>query len=380
MDFRVQFISDYLSGLASMTELAEQYGVSRKTGYKWVARYRAEGPGGLAERSRRPHRSSGAVTPELVAELRRAHQRKPHWGARKLRTWLLRRRPLEAWPSASTLHAVLVREGLVRQRPVRRRAVVPAPAGALRPALGPNAVWTIDFKGHFRLTSGQRCYPLTLRDLASRYTLRCDALAGEYLAPTRRRLARAFAIYCLPECIRSDNGRPFAGIGLARLSRLAVWWMRLGIAVERIALGRPDQNGSHEFFHRVLKAQTTRPPSSTLAAQQRRFDRFRHEYHDERPHAALADAVPASRYEPSPRPLPRRLPPVEYPGHWEPRRVSSVGSISWGGAPVFLSEALAGEDVALEEIDDGIWTLHFGRIPLARWLERERRLQALRVQ
>ena len=377
MDLRVQFVAEYLSGLWSMTELAEQYGISRKTGYKWVARYERAGPAGLVDRSRRPHRSPAAVEAAVVAQVIEARRRKPYWGARKLRQWLATREPGKAWPSRSTMHTVLQRHGVVRSQRPRRRAA-PRPSGPRHRADQPNDVWTVDFKGHFRLTSGPRCYPLTLRDLATRFTLRCDALHGEQTVPTRRRFARAFAAYGLPACIRSDNGHPFAGTGLARLSRLAVWWIRLGIHVEQIALGRPDQNGAHEQFHRVLKAETTRPPAPSFPAQQRRFDRFRREYNEERPHEALADAVPASRYRPSSRPLPARLPPVEYPGHWEPRRVSAVGTISWRNHPVFLSEALAGETVALEEIDDGIWTVYFAQVPLARWLERQRRLQPLR--
>ena len=246
------------------------------------------------DRSRRPEASPDAVAAEVVDQLVQARRRKPYWGARKLRRWLVPRAPAVSWPSRSTIHAILRRHGAVRQRRLRRR-LAPLQPSPLRGAQGPNDVWTVDFKGHFRLASGQRCYPLTLRDLASRYTLRCDALVGEQTEPTRRRFARAFAAYGLPACIRSDNGHPFAGTGLARLSRLAVWWMRLGIQVDRIALGRPDQNGAHEQFYRVLKAQTTRPPAPSFSAQQRRFDRFRREYNDERPHEALDDAVPASR-------------------------------------------------------------------------------------
>jgi transposase InsO family protein len=378
MDFRRQFVDDYLSDAFTMTELAATYGVSRKTGYKWVGRFEAGGEPALGDRSRRPHRSPGGVAAPIVEQVLRARARKPYWGVRKLRRWLLTREPDVAWPSRSTMHQVLHRHGAVRQRRPRRRLALDAPTG-LRRAAAPNDVWTADFKGHFRLTSGDECYPLTLRDLATRYTLRCDALTDEGLAATRRRFERAFREYGLPGCLRTDNGHPFAGTGLGRLSRLAVWWIRLGIAVERIGLGRPDQNGSHEQFHHVLKAQTARPPAATFAAQQQRFDRFRCEYNVERPHEALGDQVPAQHYRPSARPLPPRVPPVEYPGHWAPRRVSTAGIVSWRNAPVFLSEALAGETVAFEEVDDGVWTLHFATVPLARWLERERCLRALRT-
>ncbi len=207
--------------------------------------------------------------------------------------------------------------------------------------------------------------------------LRCDDLSEPTYAATRRRFERAFAEYGLPERIRSDNGSPFAGTGLGRLSRLSVWWIRLGIVPERIALGRPDQNGSHEQFHSVLKAETARPPARNAAAQQRRFGRFCLEYNHVRPHAALANDVPASRYRPSPRTLPRHLPALEYPGHFEIRRVSTIGQVSWRGASVFLSDALAGEQVAFEEIDDGIWTVRFATVALARYDDRSRSIHPL---
>jgi putative transposase len=238
-------------------------------------------------------------------------------------------------------------------------------------------VWTTDFKGQFRTGDGRYCYPLTLRDGFSRYVLRCDALASTHSALVQRCFARAFATYGLPERIRSDNGGPFAGVGLTRLSRLSVWWLRLGIVPERIALGHPEQNGSHEQFHRVLKAETTRPPAATLRAQHRRFQRFAAEYNTMRPHEALADATPGSCYHGSVRPLPARLPVVAYPGHVEVRRVSSTGAVSWRGDPVYLTEVLAGEDVAFEEVDDGIWLLWFATVTLARFDARTRILTAV---
>jgi len=240
-----------------------------------------------------------------------------------------------------------------------------------------NQTWTTDFKGHFRTGDRRYCYPLTLRDGFSRFVLRCDALAGPTYAATRPRFERAFAAYGLPERIRSDNGGPFASTGLGRLSRLSVWWMRLGIIPERIALGHPEQNGSHEQFHSVLKADTARPPAAHARAQQRRFDRFCAEYNHERPHEALQDAVPASCYQPSPRPWPRQLPALEYPGHLEVRRVSTIGQVAWRGAVLFISEALAHTDIAFEEVDDGFWTIRFASVVLARYDERHRRIQPM---
>lgn len=379
MDLRRQFVKDAMRELHTMTELCATYDISRKTGYKWLARFEQGGTAALHDQSRRPHVSPDAVPKPIVEALVMARRRKPHWGARKLRQWLVKTQPRMTWPARSTIHHVLRQQGLVR---TPRRRAAPMRALATQPltaATQPNDVWTVDFKGHFRLRSGSRCYPLTVRDLASRYTLRCDALPGEHSRATRDRFARAFADYGLPLCIRSDNGKPFASHGLAHLSRLAVWWLRLGIRVERIAPGRPDQNGSHERFHRDLKAQTARPPSTTLGAQQRRFNRFVSEYNEERPHEALGDEVPADRYQVSRRSLPTLMPPLDYPAHWESRRVSTNGLVAWNGQHVFLSAALAGETVAFDEVDDGVWTVHFGTTPLARWLERERRFRSLRA-
>jgi len=237
----------------------------------------------------------------------------------------------------------------------------------LAPITRANETWTTDFKGEFRTGDRLYCYPWTLRDGFSRYVLCCDALLSRSYALTRRGFERAFAAYGLPDRIRSDNGEPFAGPGLGRLSRLNVWWLRLGIVPERIGLGRPEQNGSHEQFHAVLKAETTRPPAAHVRAQQRRFRAFCLEYNEERPHEALAERRPAECYQASPRQLPATLPRLEYPGHVEVRRVSTTGCISWQGRRVFLTEVLAGEDVAFEEVDDGVWTLAFGALRLARF-------------
>jgi hypothetical protein len=218
-----------------------------------------------------------------------------------------------------------------------------------------------------------------LRDGFSRFVLRCDALTAHTLAVTRPCFERAFAEYGLPDRIRSDNGPPFGGPGLGRLSTLAVWWMRLGIVPERIAPGHPEQNGSHEQFHAVLKANTARPPAANAPAQQRRFRRFRAEYNQERPHEALGQAVPATCYQPSGRAMPQRLPPLAYPGHAEIRRVDQNGWVSWQGTPLFVSVALARETVAFEEVDDGLWTLQFATVALARYDERHRTLHPLPI-
>lgn len=376
MEQRLEFIREYETELFTMTELAAQYGISRKTAYKWLARYGADGLDGLRDQSRRPHESPQATDPDLVERLLAVRRRHPRWGAKKLLAVAGRRDPEAAWPSRSTVCTWLTQRGLVKPR--RRRAPsIHVPAPPLAPAMSANEVWTTDFKGEFRTGDGVYCYPLTLRDGFSRFVLRCDGLVGRTSNATERRFARAFAEYGLPDRIRSDNGGPFASPGLGGLSSLSVWWIRLGIIPERIAPGHPEQNGSHEQFHSVLKAETARPPAPNRAAQQQRFRRFRREYNEERPHEALDDQPPASCYVPSRRSLPVRVPPVDYPGHMEVRFVSSNGCISWKSEPLFVASPLAGEHVALEEIDDGWWTVYFATVALARFDERRRTLQPI---
>jgi putative transposase len=375
---RLQFVREYQTGLFTMSELASQYEISRKTAYKWLARYDGDGLDGLRDQSRRPDHSPQATDPALIDALLAQRRRHPRWGANKLLAIAARRDPDADWPSRSTVCTHLKANGFVRSSS-RRRAAVPGPRAPLPPITKANEVWTTDFKGEFRTGDGIYCYPLTLRDGFSRFVLRCDGLLNRTLAATQQRFARAFAEYGLPDRIRSDNGLPFASPGLARLSTLSVWWIRLGILPERIAPGHPEQNGSHEQFHRVLKAETTRPPAPHCAAQQQRFRRFVREYNEERPHDALGNEPPATRYEASRRPFPRSLPPLEYPGHMEPRRVGTCGTISWAGAPLFIATALAGEYVALEEVDDGIWTLHFATMALARYDERQRVLRPIHL-
>jgi putative transposase len=375
MEERIDFVREFASGWFTMTELAAQYGISRKTGYKWVARHEDEGVLGLQDRSRRPHQHPQATDGERLATLIQLRKRHPHWGAKKLLTVAARREPTAEWPCPSTVATHLKANGLITPR--RRRRPPVSTAGQRRPPItAANEVWTTDFKGEFLTGDHRYCYPFTLRDGFSRYVLRCDALTAHTLAVTRPRFERAFAAYGLPDRIRSDNGPPFGGPGLGRLSTLAVWWIRLGIVPERIAPGHPEQNGSHEQFHAVLKAETTRPPAAHARAQQRRFTRFCREYNAERPHEALDQGVPATRYHASRRALPRGLPSLEYPGHAEIRRVDQNGYISWR-RPLFVSVALAGEAIALEEVDDGIWTVTFATILLGRFDERQHRIHPI---
>jgi len=375
VNLRMHFITDWQRDCWTMTELCADYQISRKTGYKWVERFETAGPPGLHDASRRPAHSPSATEAALVDKLVALRTRHPRWGARKLLAVAARHDPKPTWPSRSTVCALLKARGLVAPRSRRsRHAHVASP---LAPITAANQTWTTDFKGHFRTGDGIYCYPLTLRDGFSRFVLCCQAVGGPTYEATRPLFERAFGDYGLPEGIRSDNGGPFASTGLRRLSRLSVWWLRLGIRLERIALGHPEQNGSHEQFHSVLKADTARPPAANARAQQQRFVRFCAEYNDDRPHEALGDRVPASCYQPSPRSLPTRLPPLEYPAHWEIRRVSTIGQVAWGGQVFFLSGALAGEDVAFEEVDDGLWTVYFATLALGRYDVRHRRIQPI---
>jgi putative transposase len=373
MDQKTQFVADYLRRSLSVTELCEHYGISRKTGYKWIERYEREGPAGLAERSRRPHVCPTQTPEEVVQALIKARERHPSWGAKKLLTLVSQRHPDGGWPVRSTVCDILDRHGLVRKPRVRRRVGHPGkPTTAMSV---PNAVWCADFKGQFKTGDGLYCYPLTVTDGYSRYLLGCQALSSTAVAEAQPVFARLFREFGLPERIRTDNGVPFATTTLARLSSLSAWWVRLGILPELIEPGKPQQNGRHERMHRTLKAETTRPPAGNRTAQQRRFNTFREEFNHERPHEALGMNTPAGFYEPSPRPMPSKLPPLDYPGHFEVRYVSFNGGIRWKRDWVNVSIVCAGEYVGLEEIDNGIWNVYFGPLKLGRLLEEQMRIE-----
>lgn len=327
---RVWFISDVERRELTLSELWRRYGVSRKTGYKWLRRFEREGPAGLVERSRRPHNSPTATRLRVVEELAELRRRHPTWGAGKLLHILGKRQPNWVLPSRSTGCGLLRRAGRVRRRRRIRKPGHPGPPLSVMDE--PNAVWSADFKGEFKTGDGLYCYPLTVSDGYSRYLLGCQGLRStrtELAKPVFRRL---FEEYGLPWIIRTDKGVPFASTALGRLSRLSVWWIRLGVQPELIEPSSPSQNSRHERMHKTLKAEATRPPPGTLAAQQIRFNRFRREYNEERPHEALGQETPASLYVPSPRPFPNKLPPVEYPAHYELRYVSENGGIRWNNA------------------------------------------------
>jgi putative transposase len=361
MELRMRLVNALMAEEDSMTALCEEYGVSRKTGYKWLTRFRAEGPAGLGERSRAPHVVPWAVTQaqaEAIVGLRRQH---PSWGPKKLRAKLLARAPEQHWPALSTIGDLLQREGLSHRRKRRRRAT-PTPGG-VPPIVAPNEVWCVDFKGWFRTGDGATCYPLTVTDAFSRYLLCCRAIAPDYEG-CRREFERLFRQCYLPQVLLSDNGPPFASLAAGGLSRLSVWWIKLGITPVRIMPGKPQQNGRHERMHKTLKAETAQPPAATLAAQQRRFDHFRAEFNQERPHEALGQAVPAAVYTPSVRPYPARLEDPPYASDFELRRVRSNGEIKWQGELIFIAQPLVGEVIGLHEDDDGDAAVYFGPVQL----------------
>ena len=369
MDQKTQFIADYQRGLFSLAELCRRFGISRKTGYKWIERYETIGVTGLADRSRRPNSCPHKTETEVVEAILNARKRHPTWGAKKLIVLLNRKKPTWSWPARSTVCDILSRHDLIPKK--RRRRPQGHPGRPTTPMTEPNEIWTADFKGEFRTLDGIYCYPLTVADGFSRCLLACHGLlstAHEGAKPVFRRLFQELG---LPKFIRTDNGVPFATSAIARLSRLSVWWVRLGIYPELIEPASPQQNGRHERMHRTLKAETTRPAASTRLAQQRRFNRFREEFNDVRPHEAIGQQTPSSFYHPSPRPYPRRLPPMEYPAHFEVRLVSRNGGIRWNSRWVNVSHVLGEQYVGLEEIDNGIWTVYFGPIELGRFDERD---------
>ncbi len=369
---RGRFIVNYESGLYTMSELCERFGVSRKTAYKWAARYGGEGLAGLADRSRAPHHCPHRTEARLIDALVRARRHHPTWGPRKLISWLAKHHPESAWPAPSTAGDILKQAGLTKARPRRRRLAHSGKPRVLMAA--PNDVWSTDFKGEFRTGDGQWCYPLTVADGASRYLLACAGKRSVREAGVRPVFVRLFQEFGLPKAMLSDNGPPFATNGLARLSKLSVWWLKLGIELARIEPGHPEQNGRHERMHRTLKAETTRPPAATLPAQQRLFERFQREYNTERPHEALGQRTPLEAYHASPSAYPARLPAIEYPGHYEVRRVAHNGCMFWQRDYLFVTRVLTNEYIGLEEIDEGVWSVYFGPLLLGRFDERERRI------
>lgn len=363
VDQRMRFVTDVEGGQCSKARLCRQYGISRPTGEKWLKRYAEYGVEGLKDRSRAPRQHPNAVSPDLVEALVAFRGEHPWWGPKKIRAYLMGHQPHRRWPASSTIGEILTRYGLTVAR--KRRHRLPPHTAPFADCDGPNSVWTADFKGWFRTGDGTRCDPLTISDAYSRYLLRCQGLSRPDFTRAKALFQAAFCEYGLPRAIRTDNGPPFVTTTVGGLSRLSVWWIKLGIVPERIEPGQPQQNGRHERLHLTLKQAV--PVARTLRGQQRAFDRFLREYNEQRPHEALGQRPPASVYVASPRPYPARAPAVRYPEPMTVRVVQKDGCFHWRGRHIFLSEVLRGEPVGLEPVDDGQWRVHFGPVFLARF-------------
>lgn len=373
MDERVKFVARLLDGEA-MSRLCEEFSISRKTGYKILKRYRDCGVEGLTDRSRRPYRHANQLPLQVETLIVRLKRDKPAWGAPKIRERLARLYPDVQRPAISTVHAVLDRHGLVKRRKGRRHRASGTPLSA---SSEPNALWCADYKGEFMLADRRYCYPLTITDFASRYLIACEALSTTKEAYAFRVFESAFREFGLPKAIRTDNGIPFASPNaLYGLSRLSVWWLRLGIDIERIKPGNPQQNGRHERMHLTLKLETTKPAGRNFLQQQARFDDFLACYNGERPHQGLAMRCPAEIYTPSPRPY-RGLAELDYPFHDKAVTVTTCGRICFNRRKVNLSLVFAGQTVGIKQVDDHLWLASFMQYDLGYFDDETCRLEPI---
>jgi len=357
MDERVRFVARLLDGEA-MSDVCREFGISRKTGYKIFNRYKDQGVDALCDRSRRPWRYANQLPAQVEDLIVRTKREKPNWGARKIREVLIKRLAGDVRvPAKSTVHAVLDRHGLVKRASKRRRNK--AMGTALSAVSAPNALWCADFKGEFKLGNREYCYPLTVTDQASRFILTCEAMQSTKEAGVFEAFVRLFQERGLPDAIRTDNGLPFASPnGLYNLSKLSVWWLRLGIAIERIKPGNPQQNGRHERMHLTLKKDACRPAQENVLQQQARFDDFVSEFNAERPHEALDMKPPGDVYRPSERSY-HGLPEVAYPLHDRDVLVTACGRICMHRKKINISTVMAGQRLGIKEVDDGIWLVSF---------------------
>lgn len=357
MNLKNQFVTDRIKEHFSITDLSQKYGISRPTVYKWLERYEQLGINGLKEQSRAPkncpHRTDEKIINLVIQEKLNNRKR----GPRKVRAQLKHRYPGIHFPAISTIAYWLKKEGLVEKR--KKRLHVPPYAEPFNDCHAPNDVWSIDYKGQFYMKNNRVCYPATLSDNFSRYLLDCKALEGPRYAPTKKVLIEAFREYGLPQAIRSDNGTPFAGKCVGGLSRLSIWFIQLGIIPERIKKGCPQENGRHERMHRTLKSDALDQVARNFKEQQERFDIFRQDYNNERPHESLNDQTPSEFYKKSNRPYVERPHPVEYGHQYITRQIKQNGDMKLNGRLFFISELLAGQSVGLKEIADGIWQLQY---------------------
>jgi putative transposase len=374
MDERLRFVARLLEG-EKMAPLCAEFGISRKTGYKIFDRYKDCGVQAFTDRSRRPYRQANRLPPQLEAVIVRLKREYPGWGAPKIREKLRRQSiGLPHLPAISTVHAVLDRHGLVRRRRRRRQA---ASGTALSRPTAPNVLWCADYKGEFMLGNRRYCYPLTITDFASRYLLTCEALSTTQETYAFAVFERTFKEFGLPQAIRTDNGVPFASAhALYRLSKLSVWWLRLGIQIERIQPGQPQQNGRHERMHLTLKKEATKPAAANVLQQQARFDTFLQQYNQERPHQALDMRVPADAYARSPR-VYRGLDELTYPFHDATFTVTHCGRICFKGRKVNLSHVFAGQNVGVTQVSERIWLVTFMQYDLGYFDDETCRLEPI---
>jgi len=367
MEQRARFVLEAVQRHFTMSELCYRYGVSRKTGYKWIERYHREGVRGCDDRARAARVHPNATDPKIIRRIIKVRRKNPSWGARTLHGFLIGEFPDVAWPCPSTIGDILKRNDLIKKR--RRRIARTTWRPARTAADRANRVWSADFKGQFRLGNGRLCYPITILDSYSRFLLMCRGVQSTAHQPARRAFEDAFREYGLPDVIRTDNGVPFCAPGsILGLSSLSVWFLKLGIALERSRPGKPQDNGAHERMHRTLK-QSIGAPRANEASQQRTLNRFRTVYNKQRPHHALQMKTPASYYSKSDRVYPADIPDPVYPGHFELRRVTKIGVFTWKQRQIFVTEALRNETLGFEHIAHGLWSVFFGDVLLGRFSE-----------
>lgn len=378
VELRAAFVSDYRSGSYSVAELCRSYGISRKTGYKWLGRYYEFGLEGLEDLSRAPHRHPQAVSEDIRLAILEIKDRYPKWGARKI-DWRLRKKnpSWKGYPAMSTINRILKKEGLTTSRSRRSKSYAAQECG-LTNGLKPNDVWCADFKGHFKTGNGETCYPLTITDHASRYLLCCRHIDRMNKDAVKRQFAWAFREYGVPLVIRTDNGTPFSSNAVGGISSLSAWWIRLGIRHERIQPGKPQQNGRHERMHRTLKQHTAMPPARDTPSQQKRFYQFMDYYNNQRPHEALSMQTPAQMYAPCFRDMPSKLPEMQYPEGYLVRKVNRTGGVFIGRRLVCVSGCLAGEHVGFEGVSKAKYRLWYGDVQIGIFDSKTWKLESVR--
>lgn len=357
MDQKIQMIKIWKDDRLNITDLSHLHAVSRKTVYKWLKRYQSEGPPGLEDRSRAPLHHHNATEPEMINKIMAIKRAHPKWGPKKILASLKEQYNESCYPAVSTIGEVLKRKGLVVPR-LKRHRTLPYTA-PFTECKQPNDVWSADFKGQFRMGDGKLCYPLTITDNYSRYLLLCKGLNHPNFKETQPCFELVFKEYGLPLAIRTDNGAPFASVGLSGLSKLSVWFMKLGIRAERIETGHPEQNGRHERMHRTLKDMAVNPPKRNRKLQQKAFDEFIYEYNFERPHEALGQKTPATAYQKSINRYWSSLNKERYNYDAVTRKVNRNGEIKWKRKAIYISKALVGEYIELKQRENYLWEIWF---------------------